>query len=133
MLGDIIPGSNVSLYRVSNTDLDVILREIRTTEPVAREVVNATQGFTFPCVYPGIYAFVIPSSSYKGSRGSPLPYKFDCRNLSLDIAFQGGDSFYAVGAFSIFVPDEKNLTLCTEPIQFCLSKRGRLYKKCPLE
>ncbi len=49
----------------------------------------------------GKYVFVIETSSFERSVGSPLPYEFDCQNFSLEIAFQGGDSQYAVGAFSI--------------------------------
>jgi len=64
-------------------------------------LVNESGGFDFPCLIPGKYVFVIEASSFGNSVGSPLPYEFDSRNISLEIAFQGGDSQYAVGAFSI--------------------------------
>ena len=101
VLGDIIPNATVFLYETSSLNFTIIMREIRITQPVSWGVVNESEGFMFSCLSYGTYALVIPSSSYRGAVGSPLPYEFDCENLSLRIAFQGGDSQYAVGAFSL--------------------------------
>ena len=101
VIGDIIPNATVFLYETLSLNFTIIMREIRITQPVARAVVNDSKHFLFPCLSRGNYALVIPTSSYSGSVGSPLPYEFDCENFSLRIAFQGGDPQYAVGAFSI--------------------------------
>ena len=101
VFGDVVPGSNISLYETSSLEFNLTMDEIRTKKAIKWSLVNESNGFIFSCISPGNYAFVIPSSSYSSSVGSPLPYEFDCRNLSLRIAFQGGDNWYAVGAFSI--------------------------------
>lgn len=130
--GDIIPGSIVFLFETSSVNFSVVMNEIRTTQPVSQGTVNESSGFSFACLSPGKYAFVIPSSSYDGAIGFPLPYEFDCKNLSLVIAFQGGDYQYAVGAFSIEDSLADNKTVCNEIIGLCRKRRGVLYKECPL-
>ena len=128
VLGDIMQNASVFLYNTSTTAYDVVMGEIREPFQKTSALVNESKGFIFSCLLPGEYAFVIPTTSYNGSVGSPLPYEFDCRNLSLRIAFQGGNYSYAVGAFSIqnsyqlktdCIEDEKN---CDEP--------GHLYRNC---
>ena len=63
---------------------------IRKGYPIGCTYVNESQGFAFDCLPKGMYAFVIPTASYNGFVGSPLPYEFDCPNVSIKIAFQGG-------------------------------------------
>jgi ATP-dependent DNA helicase RecG len=75
--------------------------EIRAREPIDWADVDAKKRFGFECLSPGAYAFMIPASSYKGSVGAPLPDQIECGNLSVEIAFQGGDGQYAVGGFSV--------------------------------
>ena len=130
--GDIIPGSIVFLFETSSEKFSVVMNRIRARQPVSQGTVNASGRFSFVCLSPGKYAFVIPSASFDGAIGFPLPYEFDCKNLSLEIAFQGGDYQYAVGAFSI----EDSITgnsLCSETIGLCRTRRGVLYKECPSE
>jgi hypothetical protein len=128
VLGDIVPNSSVFLYSTSSTVYDTVMSEIKEPYQVASGAVNETKGFTFSCLFPGSYAFVIPRSSFDGSVGSPLPYEFDCQNLSLRIAFQGGNYSYAVGAFSIKNSHQleidciENEIACNEP--------GHLYRNC---
>ena len=129
--GDIIPGSIVFLFETSSVNYSIVMNEIMTTQPVSRGTVNESNGFSFACLSPGKYAFVIPSSSYDGAIGFPLPYEFDCENLSLVIAFQGGDCQYAAGAFSIEGSLAGNKTACNETIGLCRNRRGVLYKDCP--
>jgi len=128
VLGDIIPNTSVFLYNTSTTAYDVVMTEIKEPFPATSSFVNESKGFSFGCLLPGKYAFVIPTISFNGSIGSPLPYEFDCQNLSLRIAFQGGNYSYAVCAFSIknshqlktdCIENEKN---CEEP--------GNLYRSC---
>jgi len=107
------------------------MSEIRTNRAVKWGLVNETRGFSFRCLSIGNYAFVIPTSSYDGAVGSPLPYEFDCENLSLQIAFQGGDYEYSVGAFSIR-PTSKDKPRCNKSPVFC-PRRGKLYRECPLD
>ena len=133
VLGDIVSGSNISLFKTSNTSYRVVMNEIRAKKPSTMGVVNESSGFKFSCLLPGNYAFVIPASSYKGSVGSPLPYEFDCKNFSLEIAFQGGDCQYAVGAFSIINTSAQNKSVCNESIEIGRAERGSLYKECPLD
>ena len=131
--GDIIPGSIVSLFETSSINYSIVMNEIRTTQPVSRGTVNKSSRFSFTCLSPGKYAFVIPSSSYDGAIGFPLPYEFDCKNLSLVTAFQGGDYQYAVGAFSIEDFLVGNNSVYNETIGLCRTRRGILYKECPFE
>ena len=131
VLGDITPYSIVSFYETASLNYSVVMNTIKTTRPVKQELVNQTSGFQFDCLSFGEYVFVIPTTSYSGAVGSPLPYEFDCQNISLGIAFQGGDSTYSVGAFSI----KKNMihenSTCIENPIFCRNKKGSLYKECP--
>jgi len=101
VLGDIIPGSRVNLYQVSSTEFSVVMEEIRTGSPIEWSTVDERKRFEFMCIAQGNYAFVIPAFSYNRSVGAPLPDKTEYGSLSVDIAFQGGDWQYAVGAFSI--------------------------------
>lgn len=131
--GDLIPNSTVSLYETSSVGYSIVMTEIRALKPVKHETINASKRFTFRCLFPGNYAFVIPSSSYSGAVGFPLPYEFDCPGFSLEISFQGGDPQFAVGAFSITDPPSQNRSLCVLDPESCLAQRGSLYKKCPLD
>lgn len=99
--GNIIPNSSVFLYKTSATMHMTVMAEIRTNSPVDRQTVNETNGFTFTCLTFGNYAIVALTDSYNTTIGYPLPYERDCNNLSIRIAFQGGDSKYAVGSFTI--------------------------------
>ena len=101
VLGDIIPGSRVNLYRVSSTEFSVVMEEIRTRRPIEWSIVDEKKRFGFKCLSQGDYAFVIPVSSYNWSVGAPLPDEDECGSLFVEIAFQGGDWQYAVGAFSL--------------------------------
>jgi len=101
VLGDIIPGSRVNLYRVSSTEFAVVMEEIRTQRPSEWSVVDDRKRFGFVCLSQGDYAFVIPASSYNKSVGAPFPDEVECGSLFIDIVFQGGDWRYAVGAFFI--------------------------------
>lgn len=75
---------------------------VRTADPIQKGVVNDTAGFNFKSLCDGNYTAMIPATSFlNGTVGTPLPVEFNTTNKSLDIAFQGGDSEYLVGAFSI--------------------------------
>lgn len=128
VLGDIVPNSSVFLYNTSATAYDVVMDEIKEPFHVISAYVNVTKGFSFSCLFPGNYAFVIPSSSFNGSVGSPLPYEFDCQNLSLRISFQGGNYSYAVGAFSIKNSHQLKND-CLENEKDC-ERPGNLYRAC---
>lgn len=101
VLGDIIPWSRVNLYQVSITEFSVVMEEIRTRKPIEWSIVDERKRFGFKCLSQGDYAFVIPVSSYNLSVGAPLPDEVECGGMFVDIAFQGGDWQYAVGAFSV--------------------------------
>jgi len=131
--GDIKPNSLVYLFRTSSLNFSIVMAEIRHGQAIMKASVNATKSFKFSCLYPGKYAFVIPTTSYNGSVGAPLPYAFDCANVSIKIAFQGGDSKYMVGAFSIEKPRAVNHTLCKIRPWLCRKKRGDLYIECPFD
>jgi len=130
VLGDITSNLKVSLYRTSSLNFTILMSKIRTAQPVSWEIVNESGGFRFNCLSHGTYAFVIGTSSYKRSVGSPLPYEFDCQNFCLRIALQVGDPGYAVGAFSIRDPAAQNRLTCTRNSLSCDTLRGSLYKKC---
>lgn len=123
VLGDIKPCSKVYLYETPSLNFSIVLTRIRIRQAIMQECVNATKEFKFICLYPGKYVFAIPTSSYNGSVGSPLPYEFDSENVSLNIAYQGGDSKYMVGAFSIIQPPFENNTDCENDPFLCLDKR----------
>jgi hypothetical protein len=120
VLGDIIIGSDVSLHSVSGLNYSVVMVEVNKHGPIHRELINESKAFKVECLDFGNYAFVIPTSSYNGSVGSPLPYEFECLE-------------YMVGAFSIEQPIHKNKTACKKNLFFCLKKRSGLYIKCPLD
>ena len=101
VLGDVKPYSIVYVYETRSLHYDDVMSSARKPWAISWALVNESGGFDFPCLIPGKYVFVIETSSFGNSVGSPLPYEFDSRNISLEIAFQGGDSQYAVGAFSI--------------------------------
>jgi hypothetical protein len=130
VLGDIIPNSSIYLYEISGTELMVVLREIRTGSPLKTGIVNESAGFKFGCVSPGKYVATIPTTSYNGSVGAPLPYEFDCNNLSLRIAFQGGDYHHAVGAFFVEDSVTRLTIMCTENPVLCRNPTGNLYRNC---
>jgi hypothetical protein len=133
VLGGIIPYSTISFHEISNFNLSDVLTTIRANQPVKREHVNTTGGFKFSCLSSGKFAFVIPTTSYNGSIGSPLPYEFDCKNFSLRIAFQGGNSQYAIGAFWIKNAFAHNRSRCTENPFLCQLGSRSLYRACHLE
>jgi len=101
VLGDVLPGSRVNLYRVSTTDPPLVVQEIRVREPIDWAATDAQKWFRFDCLSPGAYAFVVPASSYNGSVGAPVPDGIEFGNLSVEVAFQGGDGQYMVGGFSV--------------------------------
>ena len=129
VLGDIIPGTKVLLYKTESHEFKDVMTHIRTQNPVMSETVAASKIFVFRCLNPGNYAFVIPTFFFNASIGSPLPYEFDCRNFSSRIAFQGGDRQYAVGAFSInhTAGNQQN---CSENLFPCIRNEGILYREC---
>jgi hypothetical protein len=133
VLGGIIPYSTISLHEISYFNLSDVLTTIRANQPVKREYVNTTGGFKFSCLSSGKFAFVIPTTAYNGSIGSPLPYEFDCRNFSLRIAFQGGDSQYAIGAFWIKNASAHNRSRCAENPFLCQLGSRSLYRACHLQ
>jgi hypothetical protein len=133
VLGDIIPASKVFLYESCNLKYSTAMSTIRKCRPSRWASVNISKGFKFDCLSFGKYVFVIPAMSYNGSIGSPLPYEFDCPNVSIKIAFQGGDMHYAVGAFSIEKPQNRSDSDCNENPFLCRTTRGGLYRDCPLD
>jgi len=132
VLGDVQPYSVVYVYETQSLHYSDVMRSARKPWPISWALVNESAGFEFACLTPGKYVFVIKTSSFGRTIGPPLPYEFDCQNISLEIAFQGGDSHYAVGAFSIGNPSILNKSSCTEDPLSCLAQKGSLYKKCPL-
>jgi hypothetical protein len=101
VLGDVQPYSIVYVYETRSLQYDDVMSSARNPWAISWALVNESAGFDFPCLIPGKYVFVIEASSFGNSVGPPLPYEFSSQNISLEIAFQGGDSQYAVGAFSI--------------------------------
>ena len=132
VLGDVQPYSIVYVYKTQSLQYNDVMSSARKPWAISWALVNESAGFDFPCLIPGKYVFVIETSSFGHSVGPPLPYEFDCQNISLEIAFQGGDPQYAVGAFSITNPSALNKSSCTEDPLSCLFLKGSLYKKCPL-
>ena len=106
-LGNLLPNSTVFLYTVPSTNFTVVMATIENETPVRETTVNTSKAFQMECISPGDYVFVIPSSSYDCSAGFPLPYEWTRDNYTLDIAFQGGDYRYCVGAFSIRANQEE--------------------------
>ena len=99
--GNVLPGSRVYLHQTNGTTYDQVMAAIRRQDPMDWTVVGPGNKFGFGCLPPGSYALSVPGFSYNKSVGYPLPLELMMKDLSLDVAFQGGDSNYAVGAFSI--------------------------------
>ena len=127
VFGDILPHSNVTLYRTETLSYTVVMTTVRTPKPLTLTPINETSGFVFRCLSAGNYVAVIPSSSFNQSVGSPLPYEFDCQNLSLSIAFHGGDSEFLVGVFTLLNTSTQNKTYCPTDDFLCFRNRGSLY------
>ena len=119
VLGDLKPNSTVYLFRTNSTHYDDVMAAIKTMEPIESVILDDNQRYDFGCLIAGNYAAVVPGHSYAGAVGFPLPVEFTFRNLSLDIAFQGGDINQAVGAFSI-QPGKSTTAAETEEICFPL-------------
>jgi len=102
VLGNIQPGAHVFLYRVQNLDYAPVMQTFRNCTPIQIGRVNDRAGYNFTCLDYGHYVASIPSSSYSNSSvGSPIADEFETVNSTLFFVFQGGDSKYLVGAFSI--------------------------------
>lgn len=78
VLGAIIPNSKVFLFQTPSLNYSIVMGTIRKGYPIGCTYVNKSQGFAFDCLPTGMYAFVIPTASYNGLVGSPLPYTRDC-------------------------------------------------------
>ena len=131
VLGDVQPYSVVYVYETQSLHYYDVMSSARKPWPISWALVNESAGFEFACLTPGKYVFVIKTSSFGRTIGPPLPYEFDCQNISLEIAFQGGDSQYAVGVFSIKNTSDLNKSSCTEDPLSCLAQKGSFYKNCP--
>ena len=105
VLGDVVPNSSAYLYRTGSVEYDEVMNEVQGGNFTFTFEVNESQEFMIFCLGAGDYAVMIPTSSYNQSVGYPLPYETCTENLSIDIAFQGGNYLYAVGVFSVL---EKN-------------------------
>ena len=101
VLGDLKPNSTIYLFRTNSTHYDDVMAAIKKMEPIDIVILDENQRYDFGCLVAGKYAAVVPGHSYAGAVGFPLPVEYSLKNLSLDIAFQGGDINHAVGAFSI--------------------------------
>ena len=101
VLGNPYANSTVSLYAVPDTEHGLVMATLRNRTPFRKRSINATKEFRVECIPPGNYAFGIPVSSYNYTGGSPLPSEWTRDNYTLAIVFQGGDSEYLVGAFTI--------------------------------
>jgi hypothetical protein len=133
VFGDIEVGSEVLLFKVSSFNYTIVMFEIRNNHPVAKTCVNASAKFKFICLDYGNYTFAIPTSSFNRSWGPPLPYEFDCENVTIKIVFQGGDSTHMVGAFSIIKPPGNAKAACEKSPWSCPKKKANLYVECPIE
>ena len=107
-MGDLIPNSNAFLYAVPSTEYDDVMRTVHHNNASVTFTVNESQGFMIPCVAAGQYAIMIPTSSYNRSVGYPLPDETCTENLSINIAFQGGNYIYAVGVFEVLRRDKNH-------------------------
>jgi hypothetical protein len=99
--GDVLLGSRVYLHQTNGASYDQVMSAIRRQQPIEWTALGPKNEFGFGCLPPGNYALSVPGFSYNQSVGYPLPLELMMKDLSLDVAFQGGDLNYAVGAFSI--------------------------------
>ena len=101
VLGDVIPNSTAKLFEPPSVEYDDVMNTATGNNSILTTMVSESQEFMIPCLGAGNYAIMIPISSYYRSVGYPLPVEFCNENLSIDIAFQGGNYLYAVGVFEI--------------------------------
>lgn len=120
VLGKPVTDSIVYLYEIDHFELEQVINQIKEREPIQFTKVANGSKFTFTCVEAGSFAAVIPVSSNIRSAGAPLPYEFDCDNLSLRIVFQGGNSDWMIGTFKI----ESNMSIKNA------TSRGPLFREC---
>ena len=119
VLGDLKPNSKVYLFRTNSTHYEDVMAAIKMKKPLDSVILDENQRYDFGCLIAGNYAAVVSGHSYAGAVGFPLPVEYSFRNLSLDIAFQGGDINHAVGAFSI-QPGKSTTAAGTKEIYFSL-------------
>jgi hypothetical protein len=110
VLGDVMPNSTAYLYITDTVEYDDVMETVEGNNSAQTTSVNDSKEFMFPCLNYGNFAIMIPTSSYDRSVGYPLPYEVCTENLSIEIAFQGGDYRYAVGVFSIIEPVRQHST-----------------------
>jgi hypothetical protein len=102
VLGDISSNATIYLHRTLQLDFDYVMKMVRADLPFQVSQVNDYKEFKFDCLTSGQYVLAIPSMLYQNSTvGSPLPYETAIEYLSVQVIFQGGDSGYVVGVFSI--------------------------------
>ena len=102
VLGDISSNATIYLHRTLQLDFDYVMKMVRTDVPFQVSQVNDYKEFKFDCLTSGQYVLAIPSMLYQNSTvGSPLPNETAIEYLSVQVVFQGGDSGYLVGVFSI--------------------------------
>ena len=127
VLGGVIPNSTAHLYNTDAVEYDDVMAKVKGDDWVQSTLVNGTKEFMFSCLDFGNYAIMIPTSSYNRSVGYPLPHEICTENLSIEIAFQGGDHQYAVGVFSVY---RNNLTSpCEESVIWYREGMGKYIKR----
>jgi hypothetical protein len=89
--GSPLPNATVYLYVVSDTRRSTVLDMIQNSTPVKKTPINATNGFTFPCISPGHYAAVMPGSSFDGPINGPVPHTWQHNGHALTVSLHGYD------------------------------------------
>lgn len=99
--GDLIPEFKIYLFETDSTEYSQVMAAVRNRIPTQSVETGPEKEFSFGCLAPGKYALAVPGFAYNKSIGYPLPLEIGIKNLSLKVAFQGGDLNYALAAFSI--------------------------------
>jgi len=130
VLGRLNPNSSVNLYRSSRTEFNYIMNYVRENRPDEKVSIHARQEFQIDCLYPGSYILAIPAKYYNKSMGAPLPFEFECPNATLKILYQGGDSSFWVGVFTLNTP--ANIESITANRSLGYSILGPRSRPCPI-
>ena len=103
---------------------------IHLNQPVDKVHIDTEQEFEFDCLYPGSYILAISAKSYNKSVGPPLPFEFKCPNATLTILYQGGDSSFWVGVFTLYATANiESITANRSSGHLILGSRSR---PCPI-
>ena len=95
------PNSTIYLTPTITTTFKISLQTARECFVYWQTTITDNQSFRFDQIPKGKYILFVKGTSYKNSRGPPLPYEENDQGYDINVSFHGGDSEYMMSAFEI--------------------------------